>query len=62
VHLQVKATLLVFFDHQGIVYYNIAPEGQIINQAFYLVVLRCLWDLLWRKQPEMWTVGSWLFH
>jgi hypothetical protein len=33
-----------------------------VNQDFYLAVLRCLWDAVWRTWPEMWTVGSWLFH
>jgi hypothetical protein len=29
----VKAMLLVFFDHQGIMHYQFAPEGQIFNQS-----------------------------
>jgi hypothetical protein len=28
------------------------------NQDFYLVILRCLWDKIWRKRPEMWEDGS----
>jgi hypothetical protein len=37
----VKAMLLAFFD-RGIVHYEVAPEGQIISQGFYLAVLRHL--------------------
>jgi hypothetical protein len=58
----VKAMLLVFFDHRGTVYYKFTPEGKTINQDFYLAVLRRLRDVVHRKQPEMWTVGSWLLH
>jgi hypothetical protein len=32
-----------FFDHQGIVHYEFAPEVQIVNQDFYQAVLRSLW-------------------
>jgi hypothetical protein len=44
VHSQVKAMLLVFFDHQSIVHYEFAPEGQAINQDLYQEVLRRLRD------------------
>jgi hypothetical protein len=41
----VKAMLLVFvFDNRVIVQYEFAPEGQTVNQDFYLVVLGRLWD------------------
>jgi hypothetical protein len=38
-----------FFDQQGIVHYESAPEDQTINQDFYLVVLRHLRDVVQRK-------------
>jgi hypothetical protein len=47
-----------FFFSQGIMHYEFAPLGQTINQDFYLVILRCLQDVVQRKLPEMWTVGS----
>jgi hypothetical protein len=37
-----------FFNHQGIVHYEFTPEGQTINQDFYLAVLRCLRDAVQR--------------
>jgi hypothetical protein len=37
------------FDHRGIVHYEFAPEGQIINQDFYLVILRHLHNVVQRK-------------
>ena len=37
-----NAMLIVFFDAKGVVYYESVPEGQIVNGAFYLEVLRRL--------------------
>jgi hypothetical protein len=59
---RVKATLLVFLDHQDIVHYEFAPEGQTLNQDLYLEVLRRLRDAVGRKRPETWTARSWLLH
>jgi hypothetical protein len=59
--LRVKATLLVFSDHRGIVRYEFAAEGQIINQEIYLAVPRRLRDAVQWNRPEMWT-GAWLLH
>jgi hypothetical protein len=50
----------LFFDHQGILHYEFAPDVQIINQDFYQTVLRSLWNMLRRKRPEMWSAESWL--
>jgi hypothetical protein len=58
VHSRVKA-MLFFFDLQSTGHYEFSPEGQKINQDFNLIILRSLWDPVWRKWPEMWTVGSW---
>jgi hypothetical protein len=63
VHLRMKAVLLVvFFSHWGIMHYEFPLEDKKVNRYFYQVVLRCLWNAVWRKWPEMWTVGSWLLH
>jgi hypothetical protein len=59
---RVKAMLLFFFDHRGIVQYEFAPESQTFNQDSYLAVLRSLWDAVCRKRPEMWPAESWLLH
>jgi hypothetical protein len=34
----------VIFYYRGIAHYEFAPEGQTVNQDFYLAVLRRLWD------------------
>jgi hypothetical protein len=52
----------LFFQPLMRCHYEFVPDGQTTNQDFYLAVLRCLQDAVWRKWPEMWTVGSWLLH
>jgi len=47
-----KVMLLVFFDSQGIVHHEYAPDGQIINKQFYLEVLQHLHESVRRKRPE----------
>jgi hypothetical protein len=47
-----------FFYHWGIMHYEFAPEGQTVNLDFCMAVLRCLWDAVQRKWPEIWTAGS----
>jgi hypothetical protein len=51
VHLQVKAMLLVFFDHPGIVHYEFVPEGQTINQD----LIWQFWDVcgMWYKESHL---------
>jgi hypothetical protein len=51
--LMSESNAACFFDHHGTVHYEFAPEGQTIHQDFYLAVLRRLWDVVQRKQPEM---------
>jgi hypothetical protein len=57
-----KQCCLFSFNHQGTVHYEFDPEGQTINQDVSLAVLRRLRDAVRRKQPEMWTAGSWLLQ
>ena len=35
-----KVMLLAFFDPEGIVHHEYAPDGQTINKEFYVEVLR----------------------
>jgi len=37
-----KVMLLAFFDSEGIVHHEYAPDGQTINKEFYLEFLRRL--------------------
>ncbi|UYV71850.1 hypothetical protein LAZ67_9000665 [Cordylochernes scorpioides] len=39
---RIKTMIIVFFDIRGIVHCEFVPQGQIVNSAFYLEVLRRL--------------------
>ena len=60
---KIKSMLIVFYDHRGIVHREFVPEGQTVNQHFYLDVLRRLREDVRRKRPELWASGDWhLLH
>src|SRR5215469_14721696 len=58
----VKTMLICFFDIKGLVHFEFAPQGQTVNQQFYLEVLKQLHDAVRRKRPELWRSGEWLLH
>ncbi|GFX35819.1 putative mariner transposase [Trichonephila clavipes] len=57
-----KAMMIVSFDIHGIMYLHWVPEGQTINQHYYLEVLGNLRERIRKKRPEMWKEKSWIFH
>jgi len=58
----VKNVLICFFDIKGLVHFEFVPQGQIVNQLFYLEVHKRLPDAVRRKSPELWRSGEWLLH
>ena len=50
---QVKAMLVCFFDHKGIVHHEFTAQGQTVNQQCYLEVLTRLRVCLRRKRPGL---------
>ena len=54
--------LICFFDIKGLVHFEFVPQGQTVNQLFYLEVLKRLSDVVRRKRPELWRSGKWLLH
>jgi len=58
---QVKTMLVCFFDHKGIVHYELIAQGQMVNQQCYLEVLTRLWESVPRKRPALWP-GKWILH
>ena len=58
----VKVMLSCFFDSQGIVHHEYAPEGQTINMEYYLQVLRRLCEAVRRKRPDMWAAKNFQLH
>jgi len=58
----VKTTLNVFFDIDGLVHHEYIPRGQTVNKEFYKTVLQCLCDAVRRHRPEKWRSGNWILH
>jgi len=54
--------LLAFFDSEGAVHHEYAPDGQTINKESYVEILRRLHESVRRKCPEKWQDGNWILH
>jgi alpha-L-fucosidase len=50
-----------FFRYQGIVHSEFIPQGQSINQAYYVEILKRLFEAARRKRPELWP-NDWILH
>lgn len=57
-----KAMVIVFFDIRGVIYINWVPEGQTVNQHYYLEVLKTLRERIRKKRPDLWRRKSWILH
>ncbi|KAJ8963118.1 hypothetical protein NQ318_018583 [Aromia moschata] len=57
-----KAMMIVFFDIRGIVYVHWVPEGQTVNQPYYIEVLTALRERVRRRRPDLWKTKSWKIH
>jgi histone-lysine N-methyltransferase SETMAR len=58
---QVKAMLVCFFDHKGIVHYEFISQRQTVNQQCYLELLTRLQECVRRKRHELWP-DKWILH
>ena len=54
--------LLTFFYIIGIVHYEFVPNGQTVNQVYYVEVLERLHEKVRRKRPEHFANNSWILH
>jgi hypothetical protein len=52
----------LFFDTRGVVMIEWVPEGQTVNQKYYLEVLTKLRERMRKKWPELWKKKSWILH
>ncbi|UYV77652.1 hypothetical protein LAZ67_15001822 [Cordylochernes scorpioides] len=59
---KLKCLLITFFDVKGLVHYEFVPEGQTINQHYYIDVLRRLREAVRQKRPEKWHQKNWLLN
>jgi len=58
----VKTMLICFLDIKGLVHFEFVPQGQTVNQQFYLEVFKRLRDAVRRKRSNLWQSGDWLLH
>jgi len=59
---KVKVMLIVFFNMEGTVYSEYVPQGQTVNQQFYLQVLKRLRLAVSHKRPQKWEVVARALH
>jgi len=62
VRSNIKSILICFFDQKGIVHKEFVRPGQTVNAAFYVEVLKRLWENVRRKRPDQWQNNTWLPH
>jgi len=62
VQSKTNVMLLTFFDPEGIVHHEYAPNRQTINKEFYVEVLRRLHESVRQKQLEKWRDENWILH
>jgi hypothetical protein len=56
-----KIMLITFFDIKGGVHFEFIPQGQTVNQAYYVGILKQLHEAVYRKRPEL-GPNSWILH
>jgi len=62
VQSKTKVMLLTFFDSEGILHHEYAPEGQTIIKEYYVEISRRLRESVRRKRPEKWRDGDWILN
>jgi hypothetical protein len=62
VKLNVKTMLISLFDANDIVHSEFVPNGETVNEVFYLQVMKRLRDAVRQKRPELWQSGEWWLH
>jgi hypothetical protein len=56
-----KTLLITFFDIKGTVHFEFIPQGQTVNQAYYVEILKQLREAVRRQRPELWP-NDWILH
>jgi len=53
--------LIAFFDIKCIVYFEFIPQGQTVNQTYYVEILKRLREAMLSERPELWP-NDWNLH
>ena len=59
---KIKVMLIVFFDADGIVHQEYAPQDQTVTKEFYLDVTRRLRKAVRRNRPVLRASSRWMLH
>jgi hypothetical protein len=59
---QMKIMLIIFFSIKATVHYQLIPQGQTVNQTYYVEILKWLCEAVHRKRPELWPNDCILHH
>jgi hypothetical protein len=49
-----KTMFITFFGIKDVVHFEFIPQGQTVNRAYYVEILKRLREALRRKRPELW--------
>jgi hypothetical protein len=59
---QMKTMLITFFDIKGAtIHFDFIPQGQTVNQAYYVEILKWLREAMRRKRPKL-QPNDWILH
>jgi hypothetical protein len=59
---QMNTMHIILFDIKGTVHFEFIPQGQTVNQAYYVEILKWLYEAVRIKRPELWPKDSILHH
>jgi hypothetical protein len=57
-----KTFAITFVDIKGTVHFEFIPQGQTVNQAYYVEILKQLHEAVHRKRPKLQPNNSVLLH
>jgi alpha-L-fucosidase len=56
-----KTVFITFFDIKGTIHFTFIPQGQTVNHAYHVDVLKRLFEAVRKKRPEI-GPNDWILH